>query len=276
MDLGRIGVWLPHTLDPAVATRVEQLGYGAIWLGRSPSVEDARKFLEATQRIPVATGIVNVWQHEADAVALAHARLVADHPGRFLLGIGIGHPESTSDWAHPVEAMRAFLDGLDAAETPVPREQRALAALRPRMLDLSAERSAGAHPYFVPSEHTAFARERLGPGPLLAPEVSIAIDDDVDAARARASEFASRYFQLSNYTKNLRAFGFDDRDFEDGESDAVLDAVVPHGPVARVAAGVQAHLDAGADHVCVQPVGAGADILPDLEALAAELMLPAA
>ncbi len=205
-----------------------------------------------------------MWQRD-------HARIDADHPGRFLLGIGIGHPESTSDWAHPVAAMEAFLDGLDAGGSLADR--RVLAALRPKMLDLSAERSLGAHPYFVPSEHTAFARERLGPDVLLAPEVSVAVDDDLDVARERASRWATGYFGLSNYVRNLRDFGFDDRDFEDGGSDALLDATVPHGPVARVAAGVQAHLDAGADHVCVQPVGVKGDIMPDLRALAAELAL---
>lgn len=257
----------------SVAAEIEQLGYGAIWLGSSPAVDEARPFLEATERIPVITGVLNIWQHDPAEVAAAHARITTDHPGRFLLGVGIGHPESTSGWTHPIEAMNAFFDGLDAAASPVPVSERITAALRPRMLDLAATRSIGAHPYFVPSEHTAWARERLGGDPVLAPEVSIAVDDDLDAARARASQWATGYFGLSNYVNNLKAFGFEDRDFEDGGSDALLDATVPHGPVARVAAGVQAHLDAGADHVCVQVVGLKDDILPDLRALAAELGL---
>jgi probable F420-dependent oxidoreductase len=275
VDLGSIGVWMPHKNDPALALEIEQLGYGALWLGSSPSVDDARPFIEASERMPIVTGILNIWRHDPADVARDHARITTDHPGRFLLGVGIGHPESTSDWAHPVQAMEHFFDGLDAAEPPVPVDQRVTAALRPRMLDLAKQRSLGAHPYFVPSEHTAFARERLGPDVLLAPEVSIAIDDDLDVARDRASRWATGYFGFSNYLRNLRAFGFEDRDFEEGGSDALLDATVPHGPVARVAAGVRAHLDAGADHVCVQPVGVGAEILPDLEALASELGLGA-
>jgi probable F420-dependent oxidoreductase len=272
MTISGIGVWMPRRFDPALAGRIEELGYTALWLGSSPSVDDARPFIEASERIPVITGILNIWQHDPADVARDHARIQADHPGRFVLGIGIGHPESTSDWAHPVEGIRTFLDGLDAAETPVHKDQRLLAALGPRMLDLSAERTLGAHPYFVPSEHTAFARERLGAEPLLAPEVSIAIDDDLEVARARASKWASRYFELSNYTRNLERFGFEQRDFEDGGSDALLDATVPHGSVARVAAGVRAHLDAGADHVCVQAVSTE-DPITDLEALAKELGL---
>lgn len=260
-----------HHVDPAIAADIEALGYSALWLGSSPSVPDARPYIEASERIPVVTGILNIWKHDPVDVAAEHAKLDADHPGRFLLGIGIGHPEVTSEYTKPLAAMTAFLDGLDAAGGPADR--RLVAALRPRMLTLSAERSLGAHPYFVPSEHTAFAREHLGPDVLLAPEVSIAIDDDVEAARARASEWARTYCELQNYTNNLRQFGFEDRDFEDGGSDALLDATVPHGSVARVAAGVQAHLDAGADHVCVQVVGRGGDILPELTLFAEHLGL---
>lgn len=272
MDLGAIGVWMRRTVDPSVAAAAEELGYRAIWLGGSPAVDDARPFLEATERVPVVTGILNVWQHDPTDVAAAHARLTADFPDRFLLGIGIGHPEATSDYRHPLRAMEAFLDGLDAAPQPVPVEQRVTAALRGRMLDLSARRSLGAHPYFVPSEHTAFARERLGPDVLLAPEVSVAVDDDLAVARERASTFATRYTRLVNYANNLREFGYEDRDFEGGGSDALLDAVVPHGPAARVAAGVRAHLDAGADHVCIQAVTTD-DPVRELEALALELGL---
>ena len=272
MELGSIGVWMRRTLDPSVAASAEGLGYGAVWLGGSPSVDQARPFLEATERIVVVTGILNIWQHDPADVAAAHARITADFPGRFLLGIGIGHPEATSQYRQPLRAMETFFDGLDAATTPVPVEERVTAALRGRMLDLSARRSLGAHPYFVPSEHTAFARERLGPDVLLAPEVSVAVDDDQSAARERASTWAARYTALVNYTRNLRDFGYEDRDFENGGSDALLDAVVPHGPVARVAAGVRAHLDAGADHVCVQAVGTE-DPIADLEPLARELGL---
>lgn len=272
MELGSIGVWMRRTVDPSIAASAERLGYRAVWLGVSPSVDDARPFLEATQRIPVVTGILNVWQHDPLEVAAAHARITADFPGRFLLGVGIGHPEATSEYRQPVRAMEAFFDGLDTAPDPVHADERVTAALRGRMLDLAARRSLGAHPYFVPSEHTAFARERLGADVLLAPEVSVAVDDDLAAARQRASAFAEVYTHRVNYVNNLREFGYEDRDFEGGGSDALLDAVVPHGPVARVAAGVRAHLDAGADHVCVQAVSTD-DPLTDLELLAVELGL---
>jgi probable F420-dependent oxidoreductase len=256
MELGQIGIWRSRNRGGADAARaIEQLGFGALWIGGSPSVDQVRPYLEASSQMPVITGILNVWQHDPADVAAAHARITADFPNRFLLGIGIGHPEATSDYTRPLTAMRKFLDGLDQAETPVPREERVLAALGPKMLDLAGERSLGTHPYFITLEHTFLARERLGEDVLVAPEVAVVLDPNPESARKTAREYAKLYLGLSNYTKNLLEFGFGEADFRDGGSDKLIDAVIPHGSPERVAAHIEAHLDAGADHVCIQPLG---------------------
>ncbi len=167
MNVGKIGVWTTYSQFGAgrageAAKIVEQLGYGAFWLGGSPHVPDIRPMLDATSTLVAATGILNVWSNDPGATAAADADLRADFPARFLLGIGIGHREATSEYRRPVATMRAFLDGLDASPSPPPLEERCLAALGPRMLDLARERTAGTHLYFVPVEHTRFARERVG------------------------------------------------------------------------------------------------------------------
>jgi probable F420-dependent oxidoreductase len=172
-----------------------------------------------------------------------------------MLGIGIGHPEATSDYRRPLTTMRAFLDALDAAPEPPPVEARCLAALRPKMLDLARERTAGAHPYFVPVEHTRIARERLGPGKLLAPEVTCVVGTDPARGKAVAREFAQRYLGMRNYAQNLIDLGFTDDDLAGGGSDRLVDAVIPQGSAEQIAEVVRAHLEAGADHVCVQPLG---------------------
>jgi probable F420-dependent oxidoreductase len=172
-----------------------------------------------------------------------------------MLGVGIGHPEATSDYRRPLHAMRTFLDGLDAASEPPPADERCLAALGPKMLDLAASRTAGAHTYFVPVEHTRSARERLGPGKLIATEVACVVETDPARGKAVAREYATLYLGLSNYTRNLLDFGFAEDDFADGGSDRLLDAIVPQGSAEHIAEVVRAHLDAGADHVCVQPLG---------------------
>jgi probable F420-dependent oxidoreductase len=260
MKLGKIGVWTsyrPFGKERAgeAAKIAEDLGYGAWWVGGSPHVPDVRPILEATSRLTAATGILNVWANDPAETAAQDAALRAEFPGRFALGIGIGHPEATSDYRRPLTAMRAFLDGLDAAPDPPPVEERCLAALRPKMLELARERSAGAHTYFVPVEHTRSARERLGPGTLLAPELACVVETDPDRARAVARGYAKLYLGLSNYTNNLLDLGFTEVDFADGGSDGLIDAIVPHGSAEEIAEVVRAHLDAGADHVCLQPLG---------------------
>ncbi|HET8672606.1 MAG TPA: LLM class flavin-dependent oxidoreductase, partial [Thermoleophilaceae bacterium] len=168
MDVGRVGIWMPKRFGTSALAEIEALGYGSLWLGSSPSVDEAVPFLEASSTITIVTGILNVWQHEPADVAAAHAEARAAFPGRFLLGIGIGHPEATSDYTRPLATMRAFCDGLAAGPQPVPRDELVLAALGPRMLDLAKERSLGTHPYFITPRHTSFARERLGPDALVA------------------------------------------------------------------------------------------------------------
>jgi probable F420-dependent oxidoreductase len=272
MELGRIGIWRRRQQGAGAVEEIEALGFGAVWVGSSPSVEQARPFLEASSCLVVATGILNIWRHDPAEVAAQHAELARAFADRFLLGIGVGHPEATSDYRRPLRAMRAFFDGLDAGDPPVPREQRVAAALGPRMLDLAAERSLGAHPYFTPPEHTRFARERLGPEPLLAPELAVVLETEPEVARDRARAYAATYLRLTNYTSNLLRFGFDERDLADGGSDRLIDAVIPHGSRDAVAEAVQAHLDAGADHVCLQPLGHGPDPIDDYRALARVLL----
>jgi probable F420-dependent oxidoreductase len=260
MDLGKIGIWTsyrPFGIERAgeAAKVAEQLGYGTWWVGSSPHVPDIRPILEATTTLAAATGILNVWVNDPADTAAADAELRAAFPGRFMLGVGIGHPEATSDYRRPLTTMRTFFDGLDAADTPPPVDERCLAALGPKMLDLAGERSAGTHPYFVPVEHTKVARDRLGPGKLVAPELACVVETDTDRARAVARKYAELYLGLSNYTQNLLQLGFTDADIADGGSDRLIDAVIPHGSAGEIAEVVHAHLDAGADHVCLQPLG---------------------
>jgi probable F420-dependent oxidoreductase len=169
--------------------------------------------------------------------------------------------------------MRQFFDGLDRAETPVPRDERCMAALGPKMLDLSAERSLGAHPYFIPVQHTVYARERIGPGRLLAPELACVLDADAERARATARNYAQTYLGLRNYTSNLLRVGFTEQDLADGGSDRLIDAVIPHGTAAEIAAVAHEHLAAGADHVCLQPVGVSGIPRHEWTALASALEL---
>jgi probable F420-dependent oxidoreductase len=261
MELGEFGVWTSYRAigeenAGEAAKLVEDLGFGTFWLGGSPQLPALRPLLEATDRLVVATGILNVWASEPERVAADFSELEARFPGRVLLGIGIGHPEATSHYRSPLAAMQAFLDGLDTAAAPVPRTRRCLAALGPKMLELSAERSLGTHTYFVPVEHTRAARELLGPSPLLAPELACVLDDDVETARAKARAYAKLYLGLRNYTNNLVNHGFDQADIADGGSDRLIDAIIPHGSADEITAAARQHLSAGADHVCLQAVGA--------------------
>ena len=277
MALGQFGIWTSYRAIGAdnageAAALVEHLGFGTFWLGGSPRLPAVRPLLEATERLTVATGIVNVWENQPAQLAAEYAELSAEFPGRLLLGIGVGHPEATSDYTRPLSAMREFLDGLDAAATPVPRQERCLAALRPKMLALSAERARGAHTYFVPMQHARFAREQIGPDALLAPELACVLDTDLQRARAKARDYAAMYLGLSNYTRNLREFGFTDQDIAGRGSDRLIDAIVAHGTADEIAAVARAHLDAGADHVCLQALGAGGIPTRDWTALATALI----
>jgi probable F420-dependent oxidoreductase len=232
VELGRLGVWTSYRAlgeeNVGEAARVaEQAGYGAFWLGSSPRLPMLRPLLEASERLVIATGIVNVWAYDPRELAAEYAALEAEFPKRLLIGIGIGHPEATTEYARPLSTMRGFLDGLDQAEPPLPAARRCLAALAPRMLALSAERSLGAIPYFVPAAHTAAARDLLGSGPLLAPEVAFVLDEDEDRARTTARNYAQLYLGLSNYAANLLRHGFDEADVAGSGSDRLIDAVIP-------------------------------------------------
>ena len=260
MNIGKVGVWTsyrPFGIQRAgeAARLAEQLGYGTWWVGGSPRVPDIRPILDATSTLVAATGILNIWGNDPGQTAAADAALRADFPGRFMLGIGIGHPEATSDYRRPLATMRAFLDGLDASPSPPPADERCLAALGSKMLDLAGERTAGTHPYFVPVEHTRLARQRLGPGKLVAPEVACVVDTDPVRARALARRYAQTYLGLRNYTQNLLGFGFTEADLAGGGSDRLIDAIIPQGSAGQIAGFVHEHLDAGADHVCLQPLG---------------------
>src|SRR5690606_14669398 len=274
VDVGRYGIWRRCTdLTPEFATEAEKLGYGAIWIGGSPSgdLALAEQLLDATERIAVATGIVNMGKTPAAEAAASYHRIAAKHPDRFLLGVGIGHPEATKEYRSPYATMVAYLDELDVAG--VPTAGRVLAALGPNALRLAADRTAAAGPSLTPPEHTRQAREIVGDGGLLAPEQKVVLATDVERARSIARPAVDRpYLHLVNYRSNLQRLGWSEADLDNGGSDALVDALVAHGDVEAVAARLRAHLDAGADHVCAQVLTAG-DPLPALRELSAALNL---
>ena len=262
MDFGTFGVWtsLRHIGEEnagAAAALADELGFGTFWLGGSPRLASVRALLEGSERIVVGTSIVNVWAYAAEAERLAeeYDDLAADFGERLIVGIGIGHPEATSDYTKRLKSTRDFLDAIGAAPTPIPPARRCLAALGPKMLDLSGERSVGTVPYFVPPAHTAFARERLGTGKLVAPELACFVGTDRERGRAAAREYAATYLGLRNYTSALLRHGFEQGDIEDGGSERLLDTIIPQGGAAKIIAAAREHLNAGADHVALQPVG---------------------
>ncbi|NEW39076.1 LLM class F420-dependent oxidoreductase [Nocardia cyriacigeorgica] len=271
--LGRFGVWRGYQgFTPEDARELEGLGYSTLWLGGSPPadlpvIED---LLAATEALHVGTSIVNIWTAPAAEVAASFHRIEARFPGRFLLGIGAGHPEFNGPYRKPYDALVEYLDELD--EAGVPQERRALAALGPRVLKLAADRTAGALPYLVPPAHTASAREALGPA-LLAVEHKVVLDDDANRARTTARPAVQMYLGLGNYVRNLRRFGFSESDVTAPGTDDLIDALALHGSAAVVAERLRAHLEAGADHIAVQPLGA--DYMADLRTLAPALIHPA-
>ncbi|MET8650226.1 LLM class F420-dependent oxidoreductase [Nocardia aurea] len=273
VDLGKFGVWRYYrNFTPQAARELEELGFGALWLGGSPPADlpVVESLLEATESLTIGTSIVNIWAVRADAVAESYHRIEQRFPGRFLLGIGVGHPESDGTEAvKPYDALVAYLDELDAAG--VPKEGRALAALGPRVLRLARDRTAGALPYLAPPEHTRIARETLGADPLLVAEQKVVLDEDAERARAVAREMVPMYLGLVNYVSNLRRLGFSEEDVAKPGSDHLIDVLAVHGKPAEVAAGLLAHLDAGADHVAIQALNE--DYLDALRTLAAILPL---
>ena len=272
--LGTVGVWRGVALlDPALAATIEALGYGTIWQGSSPGsdLRAAEELLDATGSLQIATGIVNIWQSDPAELADSYHRIEAKHPGRLLLGIGSGHREATPQRVRPLEAMARYLDVLDARNVPV--QARVLSALGPRMLAMAAERSAGTHPYLTIPTQTRAARTTLGPDALVAPEQTVVFDTDPESARRTARGFLRNYLAMSNYTTTMRSAGFTADDIAGGGSDTLVDTIIAHGGAPALAAAIRAHLDAGADHVCVQVQPAGGDVVPALRAIAAELRL---
>lgn len=270
--LGGVGVWRGvEDVDPDLARTAEDLGYGTVWLGSSPAADlrAAEELLDATTRLQVATGIVNIWKSDAAELADSYHRIEARHPGRLLLGIGTGHREATPERVRPLDAMSRFLDVLD--EHGVPAQARVLSALGPRMLAMAAERSAGTHPYLTVPSQTREMRDVLGPDALLAPEQTVVLDTDPASARGAARAFLSAYLRMDNYLRTMRRGGFGEQDVADGGSDRLVDAIVVHGNPAALAAAVTAHLDAGADHVCVQVQPKSGDVVAALGAIAGEL-----
>lgn len=282
---GKVGIWLGALGNAtaadtrAAAVEVERLGYHSLWIGEALAKEvfsHAGFLLANTERIAIGTGIANIWAREPYAMR-AGARTLGDaYPGRFVLGLGASHGPIVGtygkDYGKPLTKMRGYLDEMAGADsyngpTPDPEPPLVLAALRPRMLELARDRADGAHPYFVPTSHTAKAREVLGDGPRLIPEQAIVLETDPARAREVARHHTSRYLRLPNYVNNLRTLGFDDPDFADAGSDRLVDAVVAWGDVDAIKARVDEHFDAGADEVLLQPLatdGLGVDQLGPL------------
>ena len=271
-QVGPYGVWhSSRKAMPDFAAGVERAGYGALWLGgAAEDLTGAEAALDATSTLVVATGIVNVWQTDALPLARAYERVAGRFGDRFVLGVGTGHREAFQQYAKPYETLSDFVDTLLA--NGVPADRLVLAALGPKVLRLAADRTAGAHPYLVPVEHTRRARAEIGTAPLLAPEHKVVLDPDPERARAVARPAVEKpYLGLVNYTNNLRRLGYTDEDLAGSGSDRLIDAVVAHGTAEAIAAQLRGHLDAGADHVSVQMLGD--DPLADLVALAPALGL---
>jgi probable F420-dependent oxidoreductase len=278
-QLGRVGLWTRQLdIQPADRLRttiadLEELGWGSLWswevFGRE-ALTNAGLLLSATRRLVVGTGIANIWARDPVAMAAAQRTLAEAYPGRFVLGIGVSHGPIVDARGHryerPLERMRSYLDAMDAAPWQGPPLQeapvRVLAALGPRMLELAAERSAGALTYHAAPEATAWARSILGSGPVLAVEQAVVVEQDPAEARRVAREFLAFYFTLPNYVRAWERAGFGSGELADGGSDRLVDAVVAWGSPEAIAERVDAHLEAGADHVCLQVLDRDPNALP--------------
>lgn len=271
-DLGKFSSF-GMGVTPDDATAIEALGYGAVWVAGSPPAELdwVDPALAATRTLKLATGIVNIWTARAEAVADSFHRIENAYPGRFLLGLGVGHPEADAQFAKPVAALNTYLDVLD--QHNVPRERRVLAALGPQVLQLSAQRSAGAHPVLVTPEHTAEARRIIGPDAFLAPAVPVVPTTDVEQARAAGRKTLELYLGLRNYLNNWKRLGFTDSDITRPGSDRLVDSLIVYGTPETIASRLNEHLEAGADHVPIQLLTSPAKVLGTLAELAGPLGL---
>jgi len=287
MHLGRVGVWQGGygpvaSDDRAMIAELEDLGYGAFWFGEAPGGKEAftraTTLLAASSSIVVGTGIASIWGRDALNTSSAIRTVGEAFPGRFIAGLGVSHPPMVqargAAYVRPRSIVQDYLAAMAAAvhSSPDPGEPVpvVLAALRERMLELAATAADGAHPYFVPVEHTRRARQILGPGKLLAPELAVVLEaDPTEARRLARLHTGGFYLQAPNYVENLRWLGFTDADFVDGGSDALVDAIVAWGDAEAIAVRIRQHLDAGADHVCLQPVTAVRPLVdgPDTRAL---------
>ncbi len=290
MDLRSTGVWLltdgmTATQTAQFARRVEELGYSALWfpeiLGRHSFVQ-AAWLLSSTERLIVASGIANIFLRDAYATATAQRTLAEQSGGRFLLGLGISHAQMVESvlnraYAKPVAAMRTYLEAMEGAmyAAPPPKEKPpiVLAALGPKLLALAAERTRGSHSYLVPPEHTATAREALGEEPWLCVEQKVLLDRNPSRAREVARKATAFYLHLKSYQLSLKRLGYGDNDLADGGSDRLIDALVAWGDEKAIERRIQAHRDAGASHVCIQPINPDGSLLPDMQVV--EAMAPA-
>jgi probable F420-dependent oxidoreductase len=263
-SVGRHGIWSTglRSEEPdrrsalaAAAAELEQLGFGAVWLGGSSAARHSLPLLDATSRLVVGTSIQSIWDYDADTSAAAFAEVESAHPGRFVLGLGVSHAKLAEQYRRPFSALVAYLDALDAAGVPAGR--RVLAALGPKTLELAGERAAGAIPYLVTPEHTAQARAILGEEPLLAPEFKVVLETDPDRARTLARESLAMYLALPNYTNNFLRLGFTEDDLADGGSDHLVDSLFAWGEETRIRERIDAFHEAGADHVVIQVVDGG-------------------
>ncbi|GAA3498309.1 LLM class F420-dependent oxidoreductase [Streptomyces prasinosporus] len=269
-SIGRYGIWSVglRSEDPSrrgelaeSAAELEELGFGAVWLGGNSAAHHAAPLVEATSTLVVGTSIQSIWQYGAQEAAAGFAGLEAAHPGRFLLGLGVSHARLAEQYRRPYSSLVAYLDALDGAGVPAGR--RVVAALGPKTLELSRDRALGAIPYLVTPEHTARARGLLGAAPLLAPELKVVLEPDPARARALARASLAPYLALPNYTNNFLRLGFTGDDLADGGSDRLVDAVFAWGEESRIRDRVDTFVSAGADHVALQVVdGAPRDSLP--------------
>ena len=276
-QLGKFGAFGHHSMwqqvSPEQLRDIEALGYGAIWAGGSPAAELSwvDPILEQTNALKLATGIVNIWTAEPGPVAESFHRIEKAYPGRFLLGIGVGHPEATQEYRKPIDAITDYLDKLD--EYGVPKNSRVVAALAPKMLKLSADRAAGPHPYLTTPEHTAEARKLIGPDAFIAPEQKVVLTTDAEKARATGRKALEIYLNLANYLNSWKRLGFTDEDVAKPGSDRLVDAVVAYGTPDEIAARLKEHISAGADHVPVQVLTGPDKLVTALAELAGPLGL---
>lgn len=268
-ELGRVGIWSRELRfgdrgeAREAAVELEELGFGTLWIPGGAGDEEllpvVGEQLSATRRVVIATGILNVFGHDPQDVARAHAELDGDHPGRFLLGIGIGHAkfldaDSAARSKKPITVISEYLDALERFAVAGTSPARVVAALGPKMVRLAGERTLGVHPYMVPVEHTAVVRDVLGPLPIVAPELSVVLAGTVEQTRARARQDLALYLELPNYVTVWQRLGYGDADLADGGSDRLVDALYAQGSVEQIGSRVREHHDAGADHVCLRVV----------------------